>query len=81
MLRVMKGKGKTATTVIETDEYLVLVSYETPVAYELKETGACYRTSTKYSATTSRHINQFLDGRTATEVSQETVSNILEALS
>lgn len=37
---------------------VVLVSYETPVAAIIG--GACYKTSTWYSATTTKHVNGWL---------------------
>ena len=46
----------------------VLFSYRTPVA-SLSDNGY-YRTSKKWSTTTSRHINKWLDGGTAKEVAQ-----------
>jgi hypothetical protein len=42
---------------------VVLVSYETPVAAIID--GVRYRTQKKWSVTTSRHINQWLDGAQA----------------
>ena len=47
----------------------VLFSYRTPVAC-LTDNGY-YRTATKWSVTTSRHINKWLDGVNATTVDQE----------
>ena len=47
----------------------VLFSYETPVAC-LSDNGY-YRTSKKWSSTTSRHINKWLDGVLAKEQPQE----------
>ena len=52
----------------------VLFSYKTPVA-ALTDNGY-YRTSTKWSVTTSRHINKWLEGVNADTVDQE----ILDAL-
>ncbi len=49
--------------------YQVLFSYETPVAC-LSDNGY-YRTSKKWSVTTSRHINKWLDGVLAKEQPQE----------
>ena len=46
----------------------VLFSYKTPVAC-LSDNGY-YRTSTKWSATTTRHINKWLDGVLAKEQPQ-----------
>ena len=47
-------------TVIETAEYLLLVSYKTPVAYLDKSTKTVYKTDKKWSVTTSKHISQFM---------------------
>ena len=49
--------------------YQVLFSYQTPVAC-LSDNGY-YRTSNKWSVTTSRHINKWLDGVLAKEQPQE----------
>ena len=45
--------------------YQVLFSYQTPVAC-LSDNGY-YRTATKWSSTTTRHINKWLDGVLAKE--------------
>lgn len=47
----------------------VLFSYETPVAAHVRDEGY-YRTELYWSNTTSRHINKWLDGRTAQEKPQ-----------
>jgi hypothetical protein len=64
-------------TEIETDEAIVLFSYSTPVAYQDKATGAFYRTSERYSVTTSRHINKWLEGAEAAEVDQAQLDNLV----
>lgn len=46
----------------------VFFSYTTPVAAIVG--GIAYRTSEKFSKTTSRHINKWLGGRTAIEQPQ-----------
>ena len=48
--------------------YQVLFSYQTPVAC-LSDNGY-YRTATKWSSTTTRHINKWLDGVLAKEQPQ-----------
>ena len=45
----------------------LLFSYKTPVAFYEMNTGNYYRTETKYSKTTSRHINNWLKDRNALE--------------
>ena len=55
----------------------VLFSYSTPVAC-LTDNGY-YRTAKKWSVTTSRHINKWLDTRTAETVDQEVLNNLVNA--
>jgi hypothetical protein len=50
-------------TQLETDRGVVFFSYNTPVAACID--GVFYRTSHKWSVTTSKHINQWLDGARA----------------
>ena len=48
-------------TELEMDGIKVLYSYETPVAgYDVN---GAFRTNTKYSVTTSKHINKYLGGK------------------
>jgi hypothetical protein len=60
--------GANKTQVVLADGTSVFFSYKTPVAALVPGKG-WIRTSTKYSSTTSRHINQWITG-TATEVDQ-----------
>lgn len=64
-------------TEIETDLYIVFFSYKTPVAYNAKDGSGFFRTSKKWSVTTSKHINQWLDGAKAKEVEQSVLDNLL----
>ena len=66
----LKQLGPNRTQLTYSDGLEVLWSYETPVAAKLAD-GTYVKTSTKWSATTSRHINQWLDGVNAVEVPQE----------
>jgi len=50
-------------TEISTDRATIFVSYKTPVAAIVN--GNAYRTEQKWSVTTSKHITQWLNGRTA----------------
>ena len=61
-------------TQLDLNGYQILFSYQTPVAC-LSDNGY-YRTSKKWSTTTSRHINKWLEGVNADTVDQE----ILDAL-
>lgn len=49
----------------------VLFSYRAPVAYIDNNTATAYRTSKKWSRTTTRHINQWLGGIGDEEQPQE----------
>ena len=73
--RVNKGANMQLTpiasnmTEVETSEARILFSYRTPVAAYVFGEGFV-RTEKWWSVTTSRHINKWLDGGTAKEVSQ-----------
>lgn len=57
----------------------VFFSYQTPVACHVEGVGY-FKTSKKWSVTTSRHINQWLranDASYTTEVSQETLDGLV----
>jgi len=64
-------------TLLETPQALVLFSYQTPVASYDKFTYDYSRTSKKWSKTTTRHINKWLDGVQAIEQPQEYFDNLL----
>ena len=54
----------------------VFFSYDTPVAAQLPDY-EYVRTSTKWSVTTSKHINKWLNGVNAAEVSQDILDNLV----
>jgi len=56
----------------------ILFSYETPVACHIQGKGY-FRTSKRWSATTTRHINQWLDGAEAEERPQKFFDNLLQS--
>jgi hypothetical protein len=64
----VKNVGSNMTELSLTDGTVVLFSYETPVAAEWE--GEIYRTTHKWSQTTTRHINKWLEGRTAQDAYQ-----------
>lgn len=66
------GNNKTE---LSTSKMVVLFSYNTPVACEIE--GKYYRTSKKWSVTTSKHINQWLEGVKAELRDQEWFDNLL----
>lgn len=51
---------KANMTEVEYADKLVLFSYKTPVAAKINRT--YYKTSQKWSNTTTRHVNQWLNG-------------------
>jgi hypothetical protein len=56
----------------------VLFSYSTPVA--CSSVGKYYKTEKKWSNTTTRHINKWLDGVNAEVVPQEFFDNLLKGI-
>lgn len=54
----IKSLGSNQTLVCKDNGTLILVSYSTPVAAYVPTEGY-YRTDTKFSTTTSRHINKW----------------------
>ena len=62
---------------LETPAYIVLFSYATPVASFDKSTYSFHRTSKKWSKTTTRHINKWIDGVKAIEQPQDYFDNLL----
>lgn len=68
--------GPNITEVRIKDKY-VLFSYQTPVAYS-DNTGACFKTSKKWSNTTSKHIQKWLGGRPATVCSQSELDELVK---
>ena len=61
-----------------TKDLEVLFSYSTLVAGINKE--GYFKTTTKWSVTTSRHINQYLEGVKAREVPQAYLDNMLRSI-
>jgi len=57
---LVKNVGSNMTE-LEMNGIKVLYSYETPVAGF--DSAGAFRTDTKYSVTTSRHINKYLGGK------------------
>ena len=63
-------------TELITDNMIVFFSYNTPVAADIL--GHYYRTSKKWSVTTSKHINQWLDGVKAEVRDQDFFDNLIK---
>ena len=68
----VKQLGPNQTLVVLDDTREIFFSYETPVAGR-NAYGDYYRTQTKYSPTTSRHINKYLDGCFAVPLPQSQI--------
>ena len=66
-------------TEVETSEARILFSYRTPVAAYVFGDGFV-RTEKWWSVTTSRHINKWLDGGIAKEVSQPYLDNLVQGV-
>lgn len=70
----LKQLGPNQTQLTMENGDVVLFSYETPVA--ALHGGRYLRTSQKWSVTTSRHINRWLEGVNALEVPQSKLNAI-----
>ena len=64
-------------TEVNTEKYQVLFSYNTPVAYYDVVNGGYYKTSKKWSNTTSKHISKWLTSVKAEVVDQEVLDNLI----
>lgn len=62
---------------VDAGDYVILFSYSTPVAYRKNVDGYLYRTDEFFSVTTSKHINKWLNGATATKVPQAQIEELL----
>jgi len=67
---------KANCTLLYTDNYTILYSYNTPVACLDVKNKTYYRTNEYYSVTTSKHINQWLNGKVAITASQDFFDNL-----
>jgi hypothetical protein len=65
----LRPLGSNQNEIELTDGTRVLFSYRTPVAVYVPGAGY-FRTSDYHSKTTSKHINQWLDGATAAKIAQ-----------
>lgn len=74
---IVKQLGSNQTE-LEIKGARVLFSYSTPVACE--SVGKRYRTDKFWSKTTSRHINQWLEGASAESVPQSFFENLLKGV-
>ena len=72
----LKNIGSNQTQITTANGNTILFSYSTPVAANLHD-GGFIRTATKYSRTTSKHINQWLAGANAKEVQQSEIDALV----
>ena len=72
----LKRIAANQTEIVLNNGTTVFFSYDTPVAAQLPDY-EYVRTSTKWSVTTSKHINKWLDGVNAAEVSQDILDNLV----
>jgi len=71
----LKKLGNNETQVSQ-NGYLILYSYNTPVAVRHHANGQEWKTSKKWSVTTSKHINKWCS-KNAVFVTQETLEAII----
>lgn len=72
---------KSNCTELKLNDYIVLFSYKTPVAFFDRQSGEYYKTSKKWSRTTSKHINQWIfdkDAENVKEVSQDVLDSLIK---
>lgn len=67
---------KSNMTVLYTDNFTILYSYNTPVACYEYETRKYYCTNQFHSMTTSKHINQWLGTNQAEQKDQNWFTNL-----
>ena len=68
------GSNKTEVTL--NDGTVVFFSYHTPVAACMGDGSGFVRTEKKWSVTTSKHINQWLEGAKAVSVDQSVLDSL-----
>ena len=71
----LKRQGNTNAIEVDKGDRVVLFSYSTAVAVLVKGEGF-HKTDQFYSVTTSRHINKWLDGKSAQTVSQAEIDRL-----
>lgn len=76
----IKKLGSNITVLRLANDSEVLFSYKTPVAFWSASELAFYRTSKAWSRTTSKHINQWLEGRKATLKDQSFFDGLVEGI-
>ena len=72
----LKRIAANQTEIVLNNGTTIFFSYDTPVAAQLPDY-EYVRTATKWSVTTSKHINKWLNGVNAAEVSQDILDNLV----
>lgn len=72
----IKPLGSNQTLLITNHGYEILYSYETAVAGYNPTLGLHFRTTKRYSNTTTKHINKYLAGRNAIALSPEDIEQM-----
>ena len=72
----IKSLGANRTELTLPSGTVVFFSYQTPVAAQLAD-GGFVRTDRRYSVTTSKHINQWLQGSSAREIPQAEIDALV----
>ena len=70
--------GSNQTEVIFSKGHSVFFSYETPVVLTIG--GEVFRTTEKFSKTTSKHINHYIGCQESYEISQEEIEKALGSI-
>lgn len=73
---MIKKLGNNQTQVTFPHGLIVLYSYDTPVAIRHHASGKEYKTSKKWSRTTSKHINSWCNP-SAREIPQDAINEII----
>lgn len=70
------NNGANQNLLVLKDGTSIYFSYDTPVCGFSSKHGY-FKTKIKYSVTTSKHMNSYLQGRNVMEVDQEWIDNLL----
>ena len=68
--------GLNQTELVLNDKSRLFFSYSVPVVF-INAKNQAFKTSKKYSATTTKHINKYLNGKNAEYKNQEFFDNII----
>ena len=73
-MKLLPHLGRANASLLCLDNITILFSYQTPVAVQDSELAVIYVTNTKYSKTTTRHINSFVGDNSVIHVPQEAIN-------